>query len=87
MSTTITWKWIEESFFPLVVRDAQRAGMNTEGWALDARPGPGRALVKLNPDGTVADVYLRFDTPRQADLVLQGMRWAWSRCDQGEVRA
>lgn len=77
----ITWSWIETSFFPLVIQDARRAGIDTTGWALDGREGPGRALVKLTDDKAVETVFRRFASPREADLVFQGMRFAWSRVE------
>lgn len=85
MSERITWTWIEESFFPLVVKDAARAGIDVTGWALDRREGPGRALVKLNPDKSVATVFRRFTRPADADLFMQGLRFAWAR--SADVRA
>jgi hypothetical protein len=81
----VTWKWLEESLFPLLVRDARRAGEDTTGWALDSRSGQGRMFCRLgDPDPDtgarpVLTVYHRFTTPRQADLMLQGMRFAWAR--------
>jgi len=78
MSDRVTWKWIETALFPLVVTEARQAGVNTDGWALDSRMGPGQSLVKLNSEKGVATVFQRFSTPREAELVLQGMRIAWS---------
>ena len=85
MAERITWKWITESFFPLLVADARRAGVDTTGWALDSREGPGRCLVRLNPDKSVATVYQRFATPRDADLIMRGMRFAWSRTELSDA--
>lgn len=77
----ITWKWIEESFFPLVITDARRAGVDTTGWTLDRREGPGRALVKLTEGKAVETVLQRFSSPQQAGLFMEGMRFAWSRVE------
>lgn len=79
MTKHVTWQWIEESLFPLVIQDARRAGLDTAGWALDSREGPGRMLVKLNRDKAVETVLQRFTSPSQADRVMQGMRFAWCR--------
>jgi len=93
VSERITWKWIEESFFPLVVQDARRVGVDTTGWALDSREGPGRALVRLaDPVGgqkvrAVEHVFYRFATPKDADLIMQGMRFAWTRVQVAQEKA
>lgn len=84
MSRT-TWKWIEESIFPLVVADARRVGVDTTGWALDSREGPGRMLARLNPDKSVADVLLRFGSPREAEMIMLGMRFAWTRTEINDL--
>lgn len=75
----VTWKWIKESYFPLVMGEAHRAGLDVTGWALDEREGPGVSLVQLNPNKSVDKVFRRFTSPGDAELVLEGMRLAWSQ--------
>lgn len=79
MEKRVTWKWIKESYFPLVASEARRAGVDLTGWTLDEREGPGVSLVRLNPNKSVDKVFRRFTSPSDAELVLEGMRLAWAQ--------
>lgn len=84
MAERITFAWLRDNLMPLVKHDADRAGEDVAGWALDRRGG-GIAFVRLGePDSEtgvspVLTHYRRFDTPAQADQFLQGLRWAYAR--------
>lgn len=82
MGERVTWKWVEESLFPLVVQDARKVGVDTTGWAL--YPGEsGRALVTMTEKKAVAKVHRRWSSARQAEEQLQAMRFAWSLLPEG----
>lgn len=85
MAQRITWSFIERSFFPLVVNDAKRAGMDVTGWALDTREGPGRMFCRIRADRSVETVYHRFATAADADRFFQGVRWTLARVPAGEI--
>jgi hypothetical protein len=80
MLERLDWDFIEK-FFPLVVADARRAGVDTTGWAID-REGTQHVFCRLGANGAVATVYHRFGKPEEADRFFQGVRWALSRLPQ-----
>lgn len=83
----VTWKFIEENLFPLVVQDARRVGMDTTGWAMDSREGPGRMFCRLAENKAVATVWHRFQRPEHADRFFQGVRWALSHVPSDKADA
>lgn len=83
MTHKITWKWIEESMFPLTMNDCRRAGIDVSRWALAQPENSGRALVLV--EGTAQNVLMRFDTPADADRFMQGMRFTASRVTVPDV--
>lgn len=85
--TRITWRWIIDSLLPAVVADAQRAGVDTEGWAFFQVADKGKSLIKRNPAGGVAKVIRHCRSPRHAQEYLEGMRAAFGLlpADGGDV--
>jgi hypothetical protein len=74
MSNTVTWKWVRESLFPLLVQEASQAGIDTTGWCWYEVGN----LAWRDPETGGVHILYRFNSPTDAESRIQGMRDAWS---------
>lgn len=72
MSERTTWKWIEQTLFPLLVADAVKAGIpDAAGWRMYT---PANTPVLVDRD---MRTLRHFQNPSDAETQIQAMRYAW----------
>lgn len=75
MGERMTWARVRDNVFPSWAEEMARYGFDTRGWTL-GQPSDGWGLYRRNPAGHLTDMVRAFNSPREAEEFLNGMRTA-----------
>lgn len=75
MGKRMTWAHVRDHVFPSWAEEMTRYGFDTRGWML-GNPSDGWGLYRRDAKGHLFDMVRAFNTPREAEEFLNGMRTA-----------